>query len=60
MAKMATATSIKPLIEVGQQHCYFEFVEKDAKAALGSISDNPHVLMVPLASQVCERRKNAE
>jgi carboxymethylenebutenolidase len=35
--------------EVWQQHCYFEFVEKDAKAALGTMSDDPHVLMVPLA-----------
>jgi carboxymethylenebutenolidase len=49
MAKIATATSAKELIEVWRQHCYFEFVRKDAKAALGTMSDNPYVLMVPLA-----------
>jgi hypothetical protein len=48
MAKIATATSTNELIEVWQQHCYFEFVNKDAKAALGTMSDNPHVLMVHL------------
>jgi carboxymethylenebutenolidase len=48
MAMIATATSTKELIEVWQQHCYFEFVKKDAEAALGTMSDAPHVLMVPL------------
>jgi len=37
------------LLEVWQQHCYSEFVMKDAKAALTTMSDNPHVLMVPIA-----------
>jgi hypothetical protein len=38
MAKIATATSSKEPIEVWQQHCYFEFVKKDAEAALGTMS----------------------
>jgi carboxymethylenebutenolidase len=49
MATIATATPTKELIEVWQQHCYFEFVNTAAKAALGTMSDDPHVLMVPLA-----------
>jgi carboxymethylenebutenolidase len=49
MANVATATTAKELLEVWQQHWYFEFITKDAKAALGTMSDNPHVLMVPLA-----------
>jgi carboxymethylenebutenolidase len=49
MAKVATPTSTKELIEVWQQHCFFEFVKNDAKAALGTMSDNPYILMVPLA-----------
>jgi hypothetical protein len=49
MAKAATATATKELIEVWQQHCYSEFVMKDAEAALETMSDNPHVLMVPIA-----------
>jgi hypothetical protein len=49
MPKIATATSSKEPIEVWQQHCYFEFAKKGAEAALGTISDDPHVLMVPLA-----------
>jgi carboxymethylenebutenolidase len=49
MAKIATAITPKELLEVWQQHCYCEFVKKDATAALGTMSDNPYVLMVPLA-----------
>jgi carboxymethylenebutenolidase len=37
------------LLEVWQQHCYSEFVMKDANVALTTMSDNPHVLMVPIA-----------
>jgi carboxymethylenebutenolidase len=37
------------LLEVWQQHNYSEWVLKDANAALTTMSDNPHVLMVPLA-----------
>jgi|HubBroStandDraft_2_1064218.scaffolds.fasta_scaffold187768_2 hypothetical protein len=39
MPKVATATSTKKLIEVWQQHCYFELVMKDAGAALTTMSD---------------------
>ena len=37
------------LLEVWQQHNYSEWVMKDAAAALTTMSDNPHVLMVPIA-----------
>jgi carboxymethylenebutenolidase len=37
------------LLDVWQQHCYSEFVMKDARAALTAMSDNPYVLMVPIA-----------
>src|SRR5260370_42061302 len=50
---MANATTDRVgqelLLEVWQQHCYSEFVMKEAKAALTTTSDNPHVLMVPIA-----------
>jgi carboxymethylenebutenolidase len=50
---MANATTDRVrqelLLEVWQQHCYSEFVMKDAKAALTTMSDNPYVLMVPIA-----------
>jgi len=38
------------LLEVWQQHGYSEFVMEDAKAALTTMSDNPHVLMGPIAA----------
>jgi carboxymethylenebutenolidase len=37
------------LVEVWQQHVYSEFVMKDAQAALTTMTDNPYVLMVPIA-----------
>src|SRR5258708_36108781 len=48
----ATTDSVgqERLLEVWQQHCYSEFVMKDAKAALTTMSDNPNVLMVPIAT----------
>ncbi|MCU1299133.1 MAG: hypothetical protein JWO91_3411 [Acidobacteriaceae bacterium] len=48
----ATADSVgqERLLEVWQQHCYSEFVMKDAKGALTTMSDNPHVSMVPIAT----------
>jgi carboxymethylenebutenolidase len=49
MANAATASVEQELLEVWQQHTYSEFVMKDAKAALSTMSDNPHVLMVPIA-----------
>lgn len=39
------------VLEVRQQHCDSEFVMKDTKAALATMSDNPHVLMVPLGGE---------
>jgi carboxymethylenebutenolidase len=51
---MANATTDRVgqelLLAVWQQHCYSEFVMKDAKAALTTMSDNPHVLMVRIAT----------
>jgi hypothetical protein len=38
------------LLEVWQQQCYSEFVMKDIKAALTTMSDNPHVLMGPITA----------
>jgi len=49
MAKVPTTTTTKELLEVWLQQCYFELVKKNAQAALGTMSDNPHVVMVPLA-----------
>jgi carboxymethylenebutenolidase len=49
MAKVATATVGQSLLEVWQQHNYSEWIMKDAKAALATMSDDPHVLMVPIA-----------
>jgi carboxymethylenebutenolidase len=48
----ATTDSVgqERLLEVWQKHCYSEFVMKDAKAALATMWDNPHVLMVPIAT----------
>jgi hypothetical protein len=41
----ATALSVgsELLLEVWQRHCYCEFVMKDAKGALATMSDNPYV-----------------
>jgi carboxymethylenebutenolidase len=50
VANAATASAGQGLLEVWQQHIYSEFVMKDANAALATMSDNPHVLMVPVAS----------
>jgi hypothetical protein len=48
----ATAQSVgsELLLEVWKRHCYSEFVMKDAKGALATMSDNPYVLMVPIAT----------
>jgi carboxymethylenebutenolidase len=46
----ATVTSGAQLLEVWQQHTYSEFVMRDAKAALTTMTDNPHVLLVPVAT----------
>jgi carboxymethylenebutenolidase len=49
MTNQTTPSVEQVLLEVWQQHTYSEFVLKDAQAALQTMSDNPHVLMVPLA-----------
>jgi carboxymethylenebutenolidase len=49
MATAVTDSVGQGLLEVWQQHNYSEWVLKDAKAALSTMSDNPHVLMVPIA-----------
>jgi carboxymethylenebutenolidase len=49
MAKAATDSVEQRLLEVWQQHNYSEWVMKDAQAALATMSDDPHVLMVPIA-----------
>jgi hypothetical protein len=49
MATIETASVEQNLLEVWQQHTYSEFVLKDAKAAPATMSDNPYVLMVPIA-----------
>src|SRR5258708_39978054 len=49
MANTAIAGVGQELLEVWQQHCYSEFVMKDAKGALTTMSDNSHVLMVTIA-----------
>ena len=45
----STVTSGEQLLEVWQQHTYSEFVLRDAPAALATMTDNPYVLMVPIA-----------
>jgi carboxymethylenebutenolidase len=50
MAKPTIDTVGQELVEVLQQHMYAEFAKKDANAALATMSDNPHVLMVPIAT----------
>jgi carboxymethylenebutenolidase len=46
---MTNPSSAQQMLEVWQQHTYSEFVMRDAKAALATMSDNPYVLMVPIA-----------
>lgn len=45
----SSATSGQQLLEVWQQHTYSEFVLRDAASALTTMTENPYVLMVPLA-----------
>jgi len=49
MANPATDSVGQVLRDVWQQHLHCEFVMKDAKAALTTMSDNPYVLAVPIA-----------
>jgi carboxymethylenebutenolidase len=49
MANAVTDSVGQGLLEVWQQHNYSEWIMKDANEALNTMSDNPHVLMVPIA-----------
>jgi carboxymethylenebutenolidase len=46
---MANSPSAQQLLDVWQQHTYSEFILRDAQAALNTMTDNPYVLMVPIA-----------
>jgi carboxymethylenebutenolidase len=42
--------SAHPLLAVWQQHVYAEFVSKDVEAALATMTEDTHVLLVPVAT----------
>jgi carboxymethylenebutenolidase len=44
------AASVHPLLAVWQQHVYAEFVTKDVEAALATMTDDAHVLLVPVGT----------
>jgi len=46
---MTNSPSAQQILETWQQHTYSEFVLRDANAALGTMTENPYVLMVPIA-----------
>jgi hypothetical protein len=46
MANASTDSAGQVLRDVWQEHLHSEFVMKDAKAALATMSDNPYVLLV--------------
>lgn len=48
MSNTTTTSKEQILLEVWQQHNYAEWVLKDAGLALATMSENPHVLMVPI------------
>ena len=50
MTNALRANSEQELLEVWQHHVHSEFVLKDAKRALTTMSSNPHVLFVPIAT----------
>jgi len=50
MSNTVTASIEQELLAVWQQHVYSEFVKKDAKAALTTMSNDPYVLLVPIAT----------
>jgi carboxymethylenebutenolidase len=50
MPDAITASIEQELLETWQDHVHSEFVMKDAKRALSTMSQNPHVLLVPLAT----------
>jgi hypothetical protein len=55
--RVIACVELERLLAVRQQHCYSKFVKKGVKAILGTISENPHVLMVPLAIGAQERSR---
>jgi carboxymethylenebutenolidase len=48
MSNATTTSTEQILLEVWEQHNYSEWVLKDAQKALATMSDHPHVLMVPI------------
>jgi carboxymethylenebutenolidase len=48
MSKAKAETAEQTMLDVWEEHTYTEFVLKDASKALATMSDNPHVLMVPI------------
>ena len=50
MINTLRANSEQELLEVWQHHVYSEFVLKDAERALTTMSSDPYVLMVPIAT----------
>lgn len=42
--------SVHPLIAVWQQHVFAEFVAKDVEAALATMTEDAHVLLVPVGT----------
>ena len=50
MTNTLGANSGQELLEVWQHHVHSEFVLKDAKQALTTMSSDPHVLFVPIAT----------
>jgi carboxymethylenebutenolidase len=50
MTNTLRASSEQQLLEVWQHHVHSEFVLKDAKRALTTMSRDPHVLFVPIAT----------
>ncbi len=51
MAEAVEATAgTHPLLAVWQQHVFAEFVAKDVEAALATMTDDAHVLLVPVGT----------
>jgi carboxymethylenebutenolidase len=46
----APVEAVSPLLAVWQQHVYAEFVTKDVEAAIATMTDDAHVLLVPVGT----------
>jgi carboxymethylenebutenolidase len=46
----APTEAVSPLLAIWQQHVYAEFVTKDVEAALATMTDDAHVLLVPVGT----------